>query len=568
MSFLAHKQLNKTRRAKTRNTSKKSTPQHHITTPCNNTTAQFTTHKTTTAQLTSYPRLPPSPNHRIFRPVAKPLLAADGADANQPGLLRYPPAHPQHLDLLSQRYQQPASAPVSPEGSDNVVPRTFSFTDLTKRKPALQKGLLDHLLTSFPKRFHLVLDMAMTNRTLLPIDQDFARDHKRRLFSNVDLAGQFIPLMQHDRGLDRYSDIRPNELYRTNIRTPRNGRYEPSNEEMLSQQQVHSGGGDGGNSEVCDMYKDGYINASDVLPPQDLPGPRHSYISCQAPTPMTTGDMWTMVWQQHVEVITMLTPLTEFDPVSKMVKQKAHPYWPWGENNDEVHRSTSHRHQSRRHTTTTPLSSSPTAPNTGVYTEPHNFRNAADNLTLTMANNTLQVTYLNSLRDEVAATRLRQFNLRYLGDPTDVFGEKPENNRVVTMVHFEGWRDHGTPQHETFFQFMALYRKIRRSMSCPHSPLLVHCSAGVGRSGSLIAADMMLDHMEYVLTHHHLPDLRLLSVVVAGMRTCRPGMVQTSGQYAWLFQFLQYCYTHSRRGKVGLPPPTSEPLIPPNRDFG
>ena len=49
---------------------------------------------------------------------------------------------------------------------------------------------------------------------------------------------------------------------------------------------------------------------------------RYTYIASQGPLPNTTGDFWRMVWEQQVEVITMVTRDVEDNKV------KCHKYWP------------------------------------------------------------------------------------------------------------------------------------------------------------------------------------------------------------------------------------------------
>ena len=72
------------------------------------------------------------------------------------------------------------------------------------------------------------------------------------------------------------------------------------------------------------------------------------------------------------------------------------------------------------------------------------------------------------------------------GDPT------PLN---VIQFHFTGWPDHGVPQNGVILiNFIKRVRAIH-----PYSdfcPLLVHCSAGVGRTGTFIVLDSMLERMK------------------------------------------------------------------------
>lgn len=65
----------------------------------------------------------------------------------------------------------------------------------------------------------------------------------------------------------------------------------------------------------------------------------------------------------------------------------------------------------------------------------------------------------------------------------------------VTQFHFTGWPDHGVPQNG-----VVLINFIKRVRAAhPYfdpTPLLVHCSAGVGRTGAFMVLDSMLQRME------------------------------------------------------------------------
>ena len=65
----------------------------------------------------------------------------------------------------------------------------------------------------------------------------------------------------------------------------------------------------------------------------------------------------------------------------------------------------------------------------------------------------------------------------------------------VVQFHFVAWPDHGVPDNHTLMlNFVRRVRKLHPySNSCP---LLVHCSAGVGRTGTFIVLDTMLERME------------------------------------------------------------------------
>uniref|UniRef100_A0A3B1K0T1 Protein tyrosine phosphatase non-receptor type 18 n=1 Tax=Astyanax mexicanus TaxID=7994 RepID=A0A3B1K0T1_ASTMX len=58
----------------------------------------------------------------------------------------------------------------------------------------------------------------------------------------------------------------------------------------------------------------------------------------------------------------------------------------------------------------------------------------------------------------------------------------------VTHLNYTGWPDHGTPtQPEQLLTFISYMRHIHQS-----GPIITHCSAGIGRSGTLICIDVVL----------------------------------------------------------------------------
>ncbi|XP_068610969.1 receptor-type tyrosine-protein phosphatase H-like [Brachionichthys hirsutus] len=101
--------------------------------------------------------------------------------------------------------------------------------------------------------------------------------------------------------------------------------------------------------------------------------------------------------------------------------------------------------------------------------------------------------------------------------------------RSVKHFHFTAWPDHGVPQGtDVLIQFRELMRRhIQRDGN--EAPTVVHCSAGVGRTGTIIALDVLLQQLE-----------RERAVAIKGfvhkMRLSRPHMVQTESQYMFLHQ--------------------------------
>uniref|UniRef100_A0A8C2J8R7 Tyrosine-protein phosphatase non-receptor type 20 n=1 Tax=Cyprinus carpio TaxID=7962 RepID=A0A8C2J8R7_CYPCA len=99
----------------------------------------------------------------------------------------------------------------------------------------------------------------------------------------------------------------------------------------------------------------------------------------------------------------------------------------------------------------------------------------------------------------------------------------------VTHLNYTGWPDHGTPtQPEQLLTFISYMRHIHQS-----GPIITHCSAGIGRSGTLICIDVVLGLISKDADFD-------ISDVVRTMRLQRQGMVQTEEQYIFCYQVVLY----------------------------
>ena len=65
----------------------------------------------------------------------------------------------------------------------------------------------------------------------------------------------------------------------------------------------------------------------------------------------------------------------------------------------------------------------------------------------------------------------------------------------VTHYYFQAWPDQGVPHYPT--ALLAFIRHVRKChFPSDPAPLVVHCSAGVGRSGTFIVLDIILQVLE------------------------------------------------------------------------
>ena len=104
---------------------------------------------------------------------------------------------------------------------------------------------------------------------------------------------------------------------------------------------------------------------------------------------------------------------------------------------------------------------------------------------------------------------------------------KERKEHEITQLHFIGWPDHGAlaPLH-----LLALIQAVRAVQpSAVPTPIWVHCSAGIGRSGTLIGT--LFAQEEPILSSTNQSSIETTANITAHMRKFRPGSVQSVGQF-------------------------------------
>ncbi|XP_043993967.1 tyrosine-protein phosphatase non-receptor type 18 isoform X2 [Gambusia affinis] len=102
---------------------------------------------------------------------------------------------------------------------------------------------------------------------------------------------------------------------------------------------------------------------------------------------------------------------------------------------------------------------------------------------------------------------------------------------VHSLVQFQylSWPDHDVPYETT--GILDLLDRARSSQAAESSPVLVHCSAGCGRTGVICALDYIHD---LLVTKRITEDFSILDLVLL-LRRQRPSAVQTKDQYGFIF---------------------------------
>uniref|UniRef100_A0A7N5JEH5 Receptor-type tyrosine-protein phosphatase F n=1 Tax=Ailuropoda melanoleuca TaxID=9646 RepID=A0A7N5JEH5_AILME len=130
----------------------------------------------------------------------------------------------------------------------------------------------------------------------------------------------------------------------------------------------------------------------------------------------------------------------------------------------------------------------------------------------------IQVTLLDTV--ELATYTVRTFALHKSGS---------SEKRELRQFQFMAWPDHGVPEYPT--PILAFLRRVKACNPLDAGPMVVHCSAGVGRTGCFIVTDAMLERMKHEKTvdiYGH----------VTCMRSQRNYMVQTEDQYVFIHEAL------------------------------
>uniref|UniRef100_A0A3B5ASN2 Receptor-type tyrosine-protein phosphatase delta n=1 Tax=Stegastes partitus TaxID=144197 RepID=A0A3B5ASN2_9TELE len=130
----------------------------------------------------------------------------------------------------------------------------------------------------------------------------------------------------------------------------------------------------------------------------------------------------------------------------------------------------------------------------------------------------IQVTLLDTV--ELATYSVRTLALYKSGS---------NEKREVRHFQFTAWPDHGVPEHPT--PFLAFLRRVKACNPPDAGPMVVHCSAGVGRTGCFIVIDAMTERIKHEKTIDIYGHVTL-------MRSQRNYMVQTEDQYIFIHDAL------------------------------
>ena len=223
-----------------------------------------------------------------------------------------------------------------------------------------------------------------------------------------------------------------------------------------------------------------YVNASHVKAQYSN---RH-YIATQAPIPATFSDFWRVVWEQGVRVIVMLTAESEGGQL------KSHPYWKAGEYGPFKVKTLSERRVSLESKEKVPKADAMKRPTMGQRRSTTNNVNSPAESTPSPTSGPPSVI-------------IRTFTVSHSSYPFQPM-------REITQLHYSQWPDFGAPASPT--SILGLIEQVNRYVrdsASPRSaigpeeaapegerPIIVHCSAGCGRTGTFCTIDSVIDMLK------------------------------------------------------------------------
>ena len=198
------------------------------------------------------------------------------------------------------------------------------------------------------------------------------------------------------------------------------------------------------------------------------------FIATQAPKPKTVDDFWTMIDEQDSNVILMLCNLEEAG------KKKCEDYW--GERNKE----------------------------NKIETENY-----------------------------IIESKIKENDDQYIIREINFLNKSTNVKKTINQIHYVKWPDHGVPETKDGKVFEAFHEIIKKVNEFRNNkPIIIHCSAGVGRTGTFIS----MYYLEKEIINQKNEQIIKFNIfnLVRKIKEMRLNMVQTVDQYKFIYEYVKY----------------------------
>jgi len=147
------------------------------------------------------------------------------------------------------------------------------------------------------------------------------------------------------------------------------------------------------------------------------------------------------------------------------------------------------------------------------------------------ANTEGSVTFSKCIPHPESKTDIRKMTLRFGTETKDVW-----------HFLFSGWPDFAVPEHDDLAALLELLKLSAEKNGSPSNPRTIHCSAGVGRSGTFVALEYLLAQIDSGAVADAKDGEDMIFDVVNRMREQRMMMVQMDTQYQFLYDVVREQY--------------------------
>lgn len=110
--------------------------------------------------------------------------------------------------------------------------------------------------------------------------------------------------------------------------------------------------------------------------------------------------------------------------------------------------------------------------------------------------------------------------------------------KTITQIHYKGWPDHGAPDiKDAYKDFLYMIKKVDTIKN--ENPGVVHCSAGVGRTGTFISIYCLYKEIMSQIKNENLEYIHFsVFNMVRKLKEMRLLMVQNNEQYKFIYDFI------------------------------